>query len=922
MLTRTRILVSLNVSALILGVTLVTAANELPGDALVFEADVRPIFAQHCLGCHTKKSYKGELNLSDAAGVRRGGELGEIVVAGEVDSSRLFELVESGAMPPDEKKRLGTAEIAKIKRWIEDGARFATTSNADSAPLSEHDVVPIMLRRCTMCHGPEYTEGGLDLRTRKSMLSGGANGPAIVPGSPPDSRLLQRVTSRSCPPKKDLGEAGIEPMTSAEFAIVERWIAAGAALPMDEFPGGSAIDQISEEDRQFWSFRPPIKPRVPAVQATSRVRNPIDAFVLRKLESHELTLAPDAERQTMLRRVTLALTGLPPTTAEMARFAADGGPDAYERLVDRLLASPAYGERWGRFWLDLAGYADSEGKRQADVVRPNAYRYRDYVIRAFNADLPYDAFLTEQLAGDEMVDYACEEEVTPVVIERLVATGFLRMAPDGTSADPVNRVSDRVEVIADEIDVLSRSVLGLTMNCARCHSHKYDPIPQRDYYRLVAIFKGAYDEFDWLTPQPFGNQWIKAKRRFLEVMTSDQRQQLIDHNRPIKTEIAAVREQLKDPAIGAKPKKALQKQLTTLQATLRQPTQIRALWDRGRPSPTYLYRRGDDTQPVRPVEPGIPAVLEDEQHPYEVQVPSHASPKTGRRLALARWLTRPNHPLTARVLVNRIWQQQFGQGIVKTADNFGRLGTPPTHPQLLDWLAVEFVEHGWSIKHVHRLIVTSTAFRQASGITAEHELHDLDNALLSRMPMRRLSAEEVRDSLLAVSGQLSLRPFGVPDPVKVEKDGLVVAIVSPQGRRRSIYVRQRRKEMPTLLETFDLPQMNPNCTQRRNSTVVSQPLFLLNNRTVYELAASFASRVRSEVGDDPTAQFERAFLLAYARPPSDEERQVGLRSLVELSKLWQSRAEKQPAGKLPVSERALADLCHILLNSAAFLFVD
>jgi hypothetical protein len=249
------------------------------------------------------------------------------------------------------------------------------------------------------------------------------------------------------------------------------------------------------------------------------------------LESHELNFAADAERTMLLRRVTYALTGLPPTPADVARFDADSGPEAYERLVDRLLASPGYGERWGRFWLDLAGYADSEGKRQADVVRPNAYRYRDYVIRAFNADLPYDTFLTEQLAGDELVDYARDEEVTPASIERLVATGFLRMVPDGTSADPVNRVSDRVEVIADEIDVFSRSILGLTMNCARCHSHKYDPIPQRDYYRLVAIFKGAYDEFDWLTPQPFGNQWVKAKRRFLEVMTRDQRQQLTEHNK-------------------------------------------------------------------------------------------------------------------------------------------------------------------------------------------------------------------------------------------------------------------------------------------------------------------------------------------------------------------------------------------------------
>lgn len=323
-------------------------------------------------------------------------------------------------------------------------------------------------------------------------------------------------------------------------------------------------------------------------------------------------------------------------------------------------------------------------------------------------------------------------------------------------------------------------------------------------------------------------------------------------------------------------------------------------------------------QPTRLVGPGVPSVLTDGKTPFVVEPPNHSSPKTGRRLALARWMTQPDHPLTSRVLVNRIWQRYFGTGIVKSLDNFGKLGTPPSHPELLDWLAVEFVESGWSMKHLHRLIVTSNAYRQSSLVTTEHERLDPENRLVSRMPMRRLDAEQLRDSLLAISGELAEEPFGQPGAVDVRKDGLVTSKATDGGRQRSIYIRQRRKEMPTILETFDLPQMNPNCTQRQDSTVVSQPLYLLHNKMIYDLSRSFANEVMSEAGSDANARVGAIYLTALGRPANEEEITLGLKALEQLTDEWRHAATE---GHTP-EDLALADLCHALLNSAAFLYVD
>ncbi|MCH9779170.1 MAG: PSD1 and planctomycete cytochrome C domain-containing protein [Planctomycetes bacterium] len=901
--------------------------------SIVYEDEIQPIFQMHCVKCHSKKKRKAEFDLTTTANLLKGGESGPGLVAGKPHESLLFEYLHDGQMPPEGSKPLSKDELEKVRLWILAGLKFRKNPQVlATTALTQHDIQPILYRRCVMCHGPEFQEGGLDVRTKASMLTGGKAGASVRTGNPDESLLIKYIVEKTCPPKAEISRAGIEPTTTEELATLKKWIRQG--LPVEKVePKNFSNDQdplVSKSDRQFWSFQPPQQTTPPKVAQTELVKNPIDAFLLRKLETQKLSYAPEADRRTLIRRATFALTGLPPTSREVRAFLNDKSENAYETLIDRLLKSPRYAEKWGRFWLDLAGYADSEGKRSADLIRKFAYRYRDYVIQSFGEDKPYDVFLTEQLAGDELVDYGNPKNAIPEVIEKLVATGFLRMAPDGTSANPVNRVSDRMEVISDELDVLYRGVLGLTINCARCHSHKYDPIPQRDYYRAMAIFKGAYDEYDWMTPQPFSNQWKRARSRFLTLIPEQEQQEIERHNAPIEKQIAEVKTKLKKKDLPKKEKNSLNKQLKKLTASLKSPTLIRALWDRGRPSPTYIYRRGDETQPTRLVQPGTLSVIADGISPYHIEPVKQTNSKTGRRLAFARWLTQPDHPLTSRVIVNRIWHKHFGNGIVKSLDNFGALGTPPSHPELLDWLAVDFVKQGWQFKKLHRLIMTSQAYRQSSAITEHHQKSDPENRLISRMPLRRLEAEELRDSLIFTAGELDETPFGIPVDVDVRPDGLVTSKRTDKGWRRSVYVRHRRKEMPTFLEVFDLPQMNPNCTTRKNSTVVSQPLLLVNNQLVYQLANQFAQQVRARAGNDLQKQIVAAYQIAFQRDPLPAEKEIALASLQRLiqnqftaplvaSKPGQPGTQKQ-ISKSP--HDGLSDYCHVLLNSAEFLYID
>lgn len=886
----------------------VVAADDPPS----FEHVIRPLLNAKCARCHGPETRKAELGLHSADAIRKGGESGEVIVPGKAAESPLFERVHAGDMPPDGKNPLTESELEQIRNWIDSGAPFGDSPDVSTPELTQHDVIPILLLRCTVCHGARKREGDLDLRTHAAMLKGGKSGPAIVPGKPEDTLLLKRIHTGEMPPRQRLIEATVKPMEPDEVEKLTRWIARGAPV-VDNTTSNAGDGLVTDADRDFWSFRPPRPAAIPAVKNTERVRNSIDAFILEKLEQRELSLSPDTDKLTLLRRATFDLTGLPPDPSEVAAYLADESPKAYENLVDRLLASPRYGERWGRHWLDVAGYADCEGRREQHLPRPFAWRYRDYVIRAFNSDKPYDRFLLEQLAGDDLANYEHAAEITQEIEDNLVATAFLRMAPDPTWANLTGFVPDRLEVMADAIDVLGSGVMGLTFKCARCHSHKFDPIPQRDYYSLVAVFKGAYDEHDWLKPEliSFGGAVSAGLgERNLPYITSNERKQW-------EAQTAALDQQIN--ALRAAPQTSqTEKQIKDLETQRRPEPQIMALWDRGECSDTYLYRRGNYLTPGDLIAPNAPAVLSNDNSPYQAVPPWSGAKSTGRRLAFAKWLTNPEHPLTARVMVNRIWKQHFGRGIVRSLGNFGKNGDPPTHPELLDWLALEFVREGFSIKAMHRLMMTSTTYRQASAVTPEHEKLDPDNRWLSRMPLRRINGEELRDSLLLIAGQLDEQRFGPADPVNVLPNGLVES-----GKRRSIYVQQLRKHPSTLLETFDLPSMNPNCLERTESIIAPQALHLMNDHTIRKLAQHFADRVLREAGSDPTRQVQTAYMIAYSRSPSDDEQSDCLRTLNELTELWQRQLPANNAApENDAARRALATLCHTIMNSAAFLYID
>lgn len=944
--------------------------------------DIRPLLQAKCTKCHNEKSAKAELNLNTLAGLMKGSENGPVVVAGKAEKSPLYEQVHTGAMPPGKKDKLTEAEVARIRAWIDAGAKPGKADTVAEQPLNQHDVIPIMLRRCTACHGRFLQEAKLDLRTKASMLKGGQSGPAMVLGKPVESALIKRIVAGQMPPPNRLVEACVKPVEPAELDTLTKWIAAGApeANITPDVATTSPDPLVTDKDRDFWSFKPPVVVKPPTVKREVLVRNPIDRFLLAKLEARGMSYSPEADRTTLLRRAHFDLTGLPPTLSEVQAFLADKTADAYEKVIEKLLASPRYGERWGRFWLDAAGYADSEGKREQDLPRPFAWRYRDYIVRSFNADKPYDRFLMEQLAGDELADYTNAKEITPAIYDNLVATAFLKMAPDATWANITGTIPDRIDVIADEIDVLGSAVMGLTLKCARCHTHKFDPIPHRDYYRLAAVFKGALDEYDWLKPDirpgigpesldvqpprllnhvaaPERNAYLTADGKILDQIEAVTvameakalplraklaEERLVKLPEPLRDDLRlmlktapgkrdavqkylaerfekqlrATPAELKqlDPAFKKESEDA-EARIRTLQSQRPPEPKIQAVWDRGEPSPTYIYRRGDPNSAGKLVGPGVPSMLTDGKTPFDVPPPWPGAKSTGRRLAFAKWLTKPDHPLTARVAVNRIWKHHFGMGIVSTLGNFGKTGSPPSHPELLDWLAVEFVKSGWSMKAMHRLIMTSAAYRQGSTLAPELAKLDPANKLLSRMPMTRLDAESLYDSLLLVAGKLDETRGGPADSVQVRKDGLV----SPSGFRRMIYVKQTRKQVPTHLEAFDFPQMNPNCIERRDSTVAPQALHLLNNAAVEQLSTDFAKRIRREAGNDPGRQIRTVSLIALGRTATGDEEKAIRAALVQFADEW----EKANPGDRDAAEfKALATYCHAVLNSAAFLFVD
>jgi hypothetical protein len=929
----------------------------------VFETDIQSLLRAKCGKCHSEQTRKGSLDLSSVDGLRRGGESGETLTVDSLDDNPLWTLVEAGEMPPEGEPRITAEQQELIRRWIAAGARSLVPEAQAKRTLTQHDVIPILLLRCTTCHGPRLKQGELDLRTPASMLAGGVSGPALVPGDPDASLMIRRIESEACPPGDQLLKFFVRRPSSSEVETLRSWIAAGA--PTADIAPDVATHApdalVTDEDRKHWAFQPP--------RRSSRA-SCIDDFVANRLADHGLEFSPEADRETLIRRAYHDLIGMPPSVAEFQRWCGDDSPRWYTVMLDHLLASPRYGERWGRYWLDLAGYADSEGGTSADPLRGVAWKYRDYVIDAFNRDKPYDRFLLEQIAGDELIDYQHAPQITQQMVDNLIATGFLRMGIDETGSRTMNFVPERLKVISDAITVVSSGVMGLTMECARCHSHKYDPIPHRDYYRLKAVFQGALDEHDWSS----------FKTRTLSVATPEHRRRVATVNPPLEREIkklTAVQKQLatdihldllryhfpeqpefENQATLVALKKAdnnrtlpqkilverlqnaeqlpdqsqpssvlekrqrreeVQREIDLIRRRMAPSVAIRALWDLGRPSPSYVLRRGEHDKPGPLVGPGVPSVLTDGKTPLRIEAPfPGGTSKTGRRLALARWLIQPNHPLTARVMVNRIWYHHFGSGLAADLENFGVAAELPSHPKLLDWLALEFIDRGWSVKQMHRQIMNSRTYRQSSRITENRRRIDPTNRLLSRMPLRRMDAESLRDSLLFVAGKLDAAPGGIPDTVSVNRDGLVSANPTAGGGwRRSVYLQYRRTEIPTMMDTFDYPQMGPNCISRNVSTVSPQSLLLMNNRHIRDLAVAMARRVRrltpngSDGAESHRELVRSVYRIALSRPPSEHELSIGIKTLAELEHQWQDE-----------NDRPLETYCHVILNSAAFLYVD
>jgi hypothetical protein len=708
-------------------------------------------------------------------------------------------------------------------------------------------------------------------------------------------------------------------------------------------------------------FQPPHRPAVPAVHDKSWIVNPIDAFLLARLEAEGLAPSPPADKLRLLRRVSFDLTGLPPTIAEQEAFLADTSSDAYGKVVDRLLASPRYGERWAQHWLDLVRYAESDGFK-ADDLRPAAHRYRDYVIRALNADMPYDRFVRQQLAGDE---------IEPENLDALIATGFLRLWPDEYNA--ANLEQRRQEILDDVTDVTGQVFLGLTFGCARCHDHKYDPILQTDYFRLQAFFAPMQPRDDLSAATPEARReyqdrltaWRKAShdiRTEMEQLTAQKRQEqrkyalgkfrpeiqeavlTPDEKRtPYQRQIARIAEkqlQTPEPAAAAKlpaEKKKRYKELEQKLAALRpaRPEPLASAMtvaDIGLDvPPTYLLAGGDWRKPGALLQPGFPHFL-DESAPDIRPVIERST--TGRRTALARWLTKPDNPLTARVLVNRLWQNHFGVGIVGTSSDFGTMGDAATHPELLDWLAVEFVENGWGLKRLHRMMVLSAAYRQDSRVDPKNPLHrraltaDRNNHLLWHARRRRLEGETARDAMLAASGEVSSRMFGRSArpklPANISKYAWKPDPRPEDQNRRSIYVLAQRNMRYPLFDAFDLPDMHNSCARRLTTTTAPQALLLLNGDFAVERAQHMAELLRDQFGTDEPALVTDAFRLAWGRVPNSEEVDLGLRFLDTQTEALLARQQLADRPKIRTATRAaaIADLCHALLNTNEFLFVD
>jgi mono/diheme cytochrome c family protein len=740
-------------------------------------------------------------------------------------------------------------------------------ADAETRAFFDNKVRPLLESHCYTCHGPAKQKAGVRVDSRGAMIRGGDSGPILEPGKPQSSRLIEVIRYDSdvqMPPRKKLD--------AAEIAILERWVKLGAEWP-ESAPTApeppAQVRVISAADRAFWSFEPIQDPPVPAVANTAWPQSPLDRFILAALEEKTLRPVAPADRRTLIRRATFDLTGLPPTPEEIDAFLADRSEQAFERVVDRLLSSPHYGERWGRHWLDVARYGEDQAHTFEARLYPYGYRYRDWVIAAFNRDMPYDRFVAAQIAGDLME--------SPDGADLRPATGLFALGPVYYGGAILDEYDDRV-------DTLTRGFLGLTVACARCHDHKFDPITQHDYYALTGIFASTgykeypqapadvvarYDEAEGA----LNKKSLELKKKRREVMSADS-----------------------DTA-----KELLRGQIKTLQAEIEKAKKelppkypvIHGLAEGKNIANMKVHLRGNPATLGAEAPRRFLAVLSDDE-------PAPFAEGSGR-LELARAIASPENPLTARVLVNRVWERHFGRGLVATPSNFGKLGEPPSHPELLDYLASRFIASAWSVKALHRTIMLSSTYQLSAAATPENARLDPENTLLWRANRRRLEVEAWRDAMLAVSGELD-EHVGGPS----------AELASAENRRRTLYGAVSRHNLDGLLRLFDFPDPNITSDKRTVTTVPLQQLFVLNSPFMDHQAAALARRLTANPSESDAQRIERAFLLLFSRPPRASERAIGLKFLSD------DRGDSETPTE-PVRWQLYAQA---LLGTNEFTFVD
>jgi hypothetical protein len=879
-------------------------------------------------------------------------------------------------------------------------------ASAATQPDFSREVRPLLETHCVKCHGPEKQKGGLRFDTKEGAFKAAESGEkAIVPGHARQSRLIKLVSSRD---KTERMPSKGDPLSKAQIDLLKRWIDAGANWP-DEAASARGKTRaemvVTDEDRQHWSFLPLSSPAPPVTKRTSSLRTPIDRFILARLEESKLAFSPPADARKLVRRIYFDLIGLPPTPDQVAKFleaAARNPRAAIESLVDELLASPHYGERWARHWLDVVRYADSDGS-ESDADRPTAYHYRDFVIRAFNEDMPFDAFARWQLAGDEL------EPDNPRAI---AATGFIVA---GTHAAlPANlmeeeRMRERFNELDDMIATTGSAMLGLTLACARCHDHKYDPVPRRDYYRIQCAFNGGDRAEVPLVPLEEALRYREAHTKWKAdiAVATNRLNALLKEIR--KTHETAARHAKIDALTITDEEKALlnedpeNKQARELAKRFSKELKVedkdyrsliseeqRAEWDERekavkavaacqpkavpsvaafadfgpKPRETFLLARGDFRAKSEPLELGFLTTLTRGKTPADYWAAARADGRrpdsTQQRRALAEWLTDVDHgagALVARVIVNRVWQHHFGEGLVRTVNDFGARCDPPTHPQLLEWLTHEFVTGGWKLKPLHRLIMTSAVYLQdsASSVAASRESAavsrgkgassskgqtaalprgaatiDPDNRLLGRHRPQRIESEILRDSILSVSGTLNSQIFGPAFKAPIAPEAIQARNMTdpypnnlkdtPATHRRSVYMFHKRVVQYPLMQAFDGPDAQASCGRRVPTTVAPQALALLNDRFIRARAEDLARRLAKEAGADTAAQVRLAWRLALAREPSVDE----LKSSTEFIQAQLAQRSSRDSSK-PTDEAhhlALADFCQALFAMNEFIYVD